>query len=578
MGEKDRAMRPALLALVALAALPALLAATLALPVGAAEPKSLPMPHPELPVGQKLTAYVGPRFVTGERFVPVAKAVLVDETGRVRALLKEAPPVGTYPTVKLPGALAVPGLHDAHLHVQGVGQAKDRVALLGSKSPAEVKAKVAAWAAQHKDAAAVRGRGWDQSLFPGAAWPSWRDLEGATDKPILLSRVDGHAAWANQAMLALAGITAKTPDPKGGKIHKDDKGEPTGILIDNAIDLAEAKLPAPSEADLERWLLGGLHAFAAAGLTAVTDQGTSKAAWRVLARLDDAGKLPIRVFVYLDGAEEGALELLGQRAPTDKLRALGVKLYADGAMGSRGAALLADYSDEKGNQGLLLTEPKVLLERVRAVHGKGFAAAIHAIGDRGNRVVLDAFQASRPPAGVRDRVEHAQLVHPADFARFAKLGAIASMQPTHATSDMRWAEARVGKERVKGAYAWHTMLKDGAALAFGSDAPVEDERPALGIYAALTRQDAAGQPPGGFLPEERLSQAETLAAFAAGAAFAVGLERELGALTPGMFFDVSLFSDDAALATDKGDASAWLRTKPVGVVVGGALRAPGSAK
>lgn len=558
--------------------LPVLFATALAAPAVAAEPSSPPMPHPDVPVGKNLKAFVGPRFLTGERFVPVARAVLVDDTGRVRALLKDLPPAGAYPTVTLPGALAVAGLHDAHLHVQGVGQAKDRVALLGSKTPAEVKARVASWAAQHKDAAAVRGRGWDQSLFPGAAWPSWRDLEGAADKPILLSRVDGHAAWANRAMLTLAGITRDTRDPPGGKIHRDDKGEPTGILIDNAIDLAEGKLPAPTDADLSRWLLGGLNAFADAGLTAVADMGTSKDALRVLARLDDEGKLPVRVFAYLDGAEAGAMDLLGQRPPTARLRVMGVKLYADGAMGSRGAALLADYSDEKGNQGLLLTEPKVLVERVRAVHAKGFAAAIHAIGDRGNRVVLDAFAASPAPAGVRDRVEHAQLVHPKDFARFAKLGAIASMQPTHATSDMRWAEQRVGKDRVKGAYAWRTMLKDGAALAFGSDAPVEDERPQLGIYASLTRQDADGQPPGAFLPGERLGQAETLAAFSAGAAYAVGLERELGALTPGMYFDVSLFSEDAAQATDGGDAKAWLRTQPVGVVIGGALRKTGSAR
>lgn len=555
-----------------------LLASALALPAVAGEPASLPMPHPDIPVGKKLTAYVGPRFLTGERFVPVAGAVLVDETGRVRALLKEAPAPGSYPIVKLPGALAVAGLHDAHLHVQGLGQAKDRVALLGAKSPAEVKARVSAWTAQHKDAAAVRGRGWDQSLFPGASWPSWRDLEGAADKPILLSRVDGHAAWANRAMLALAGITRDTRDPPGGKIHKDDKGEPTGILIDNAIDLAEAKLPAPTDADLARWLLGGLEACADAGLTAVTDQGMSRAALRVLSKLDDEGKLPVRVFVYVDGAEAGALELLGARPPTDKLRVMGIKLYADGAMGSRGAALLADYSDEKGNQGLLLTDPKVLKERVRAVHAKGYAAAIHAIGDRGNRVVLDAFDASRAPPGVRDRVEHAQLVHPKDFARFASRGVIASMQPTHATSDMRWAEQRVGAERVRGAYAWRTMLKDGVALAFGSDAPVEDERPQLGIYAALTRQDADGKPLEGFLPGERLSQAETLAAFAAGSAFAVGMEQHFGALTPGMYFDVSLFSEDAALATDKGDAKAWLKTRPVGVVIGGALRAPRPAR
>ncbi|MCC7070456.1 MAG: amidohydrolase [Deltaproteobacteria bacterium] len=559
--------------------LPALLlAASLAGPAAAAEPMSKPSPHPDIPVGTKLTAYVGPRFVTGESMVPEAAAVLVDETGRVRALLKHAPPAGLYPLVKLPGALAVAGLHDAHLHVQGIGQARAQVQLLGAKSPAELKKRVADWVAQHKDATAVRGRGWDQSLFAGGAWPSARDLEGATDKPALLSRVDGHAALANKQLLALAGITKDTRDPPGGKIHRDDKGEPTGVLIDNAIDLAEQKLPAPSDADIERFLLAGLEACADGGLTSVTDQGMSLAALRALVRLDEAGKLPTRVFVYLDGAEAGSLDQLGVRAPTARVRVLGVKLYADGAMGSRGAALLAPYSDDPGNTGLLLTEPKLLLERVRAVHNKGFAAAIHAIGDRGNRVVLDTFDASPAPAGVRDRVEHAQLVDPGDIKRFARRGAIASMQPTHATSDMRWAEARVGKGRLAGAYAWRSMLQQGVALAFGSDAPVEDERPQLGIYAALTRQDAEGQPPAGFLPEQRVAQREALAAFAAGSAYAVGMEQHLGALTPGMFFDVSLFADDAALAADRGDARAWLRTKPAGVVIGGALRAPKSTR
>ncbi len=560
------------------AIVPTLLVASLAGSVAAAEPMSTPSPHPDIPVGTKLTAYVGPRFLTGEAMVPEARAVLVDETGRVRALLKHAPPAGTYPTVKLPGALAVAGLHDAHLHVQGIGQARAQVNLLGAASPVEVRKRVAAWAAEHKDAAAVRGRGWDQSLFPGGAWPSARDLEGATDKPALLSRVDGHAALANKQLLALAGITKDTRDPPGGKIHKDDQGEPTGVLIDNAIDLADKVLPAPSDADLERFLLAGLEACADGGLTAVTDQGMSLAALRALVRLDDAGKLPTRVFVYLDGAEAGALDQLGARAPTARVRVLGVKLYADGAMGSRGAALLAPYSDDPKNSGLLLTEPKVLRERVRAVHMKGFAAAIHAIGDRGNRVVLDAFDASPAPAGVRDRVEHAQLVDLGDIKRFARRGAIASMQPTHATSDMRWAEQRVGAARLAGAYAWRSMLAGGVALAFGSDAPVEDERPQLGIYAALARQDADGKPPAGFTPKERLTQTEALAAFAAGSAYAVGMEQHLGALTPGMFFDVSLFSDDAALAADQGDARAWLRTKPVGVVVGGALRTPKSAR
>jgi hypothetical protein len=543
------------------------------------DPSTRPQPHPDIPIGTTLTAYTGPRFLTGETFVPEARTVIADETGRVRALLKGPPPESRYPVVTLPGALAVAGLHDAHIHIQGVGQGRDQVKLLGSKSAAEAKKRVAEWAQKHPDAAAVLGRGWDQSLFPGAAWPTWKDLEGADAKgrPILLERVDGHAAWANKKMLDVAGITKDTRDPPGGKILRDDHGEPTGVLVDNAIDLASKKLPAPSSADLERWLKAGLDACAEAGLVAVHDMGMGVQQAQILMKLDDAGALPVRVFVYLDGTDPASYELLSTRKPSPHLKLMGVKLYADGAMGSRGAALLDDYSDDKGNKGLLLTEPAVLAERIALVHQKGFAAAVHAIGDRGNRVVLDAMKASPAPDGVRDRIEHAQLVSTAasgadDFQRFAEQHVVASMQPTHATSDMRWAEQRVGSVRVKGAYAWRTMLEHGVRLAFGSDAPVEDERPQLGIYAAITRQDADGKPPEGFLPEEKLTQTEALKAFAAGAAYAVGMEQHLGALTPGMFFDVTLFVDDAAAQADAGDTKAWLKTRPAGIVVGGVLR------
>jgi predicted amidohydrolase YtcJ len=547
--------------------------------------RARPEPHADIAVGARLTAYVGPRFLTGEAFVPEARTVIADETGRVRALLKGEPPADSYPIVTLPGALAVPGLHDAHIHVQGLGESRDQVQLLGSSSAADARRRVTAWADAHPDAAAVRGRGWDQSLFQGGTWPTARDLEGADarGRPILLARVDGHAAWADRKMLALAGISSQTPDPPGGRILRDAAGEPTGILIDHAIDLATAKLPSPSQVDIERWLVAGMTACADAGLVAAHDMGMSVEAAKILMRLDSRARerggsgLPIRVFVYLDGTDPDALALLGTHAPTDTLRLMGIKLYADGAMGSRGAALLDDYADDPGNRGLLLTEPAVLQARIAGVRQKGYAAAVHAIGDRANRIVLDAMSAA-PPArsAARDRVEHAQLVAPQDFARFRTQGLVASMQPTHATSDMRWAEARVGAERVKGAYAWRTMLASGAPLAFGSDAPVEDERPQLGIYAAITRQDADGAPPGGFLPDERLTQDEALAAFAAGAAYAVGLEQHLGALTPGMFFDVSLFADDAAAAAAAGDPKAWLKTRPAGIVVGGVLRPVGA--
>lgn len=520
-------------------------------------------------VGSRLVLYVGPTFLTQEPFLPEAKAVVADETGRVRALLSEVPddPSSYAEVRKLPGAFAVPGLHDAHLHVVGVGQRAETVQLHDAKTPADAKKRVAAWAKERKDASYVRGRGWDQSRFPGQQWPTWRDLEGATDKPVVLSRVDGHAIWVNRAALVLAGITKETKDPPGGRILRDAKGQPTGVLVDNAIDLVEQKLPAPTAADLERRLFAGFAACADAGLVAVHDMGMSVAAARIVERLDREGRLPIRAYVYLDGAEPGAIDALGTFATTDRFAVRGVKLFADGAMGSRGAALLDDYADEPGNKGLLLLQPDALKAAVAKVHAKGFQAAVHAIGDRGNRVVLDAFHAAQgADRSRRHRVEHAQLVHDEDFARFAALGVVASMQPTHATSDMRWAEARVG-ERVKGAYAWRTMLSKGVPLAFGSDAPVESERPILGLYAAITRADEQGRPPGGWTPAQKVSFDEALHAFTRGAAYAVGQDADLGALTPGMRMDVSVFDVDP-----RGDPKLWLRAKPTAVVVSGAVR------
>jgi predicted amidohydrolase YtcJ len=537
------------------------------------EPRTAALPS--IAAGAVLTAYIGPRFLTGDPSIPEARTVIADETGRVRQLLATPPPGGAYRVVELPGALAVPGLHDAHIHLQALGRTREQVNLLGARSPAEAKERIRAWAERHQDARAIAGRGWDQSLFPRGDWPTWRDLEGATgpvDRPILVERVDGHAAWANKRMLEIAGIGRETADPPGGKVLRDEKGDPSGVLIDGAVELAAAKLPPPAPIDVERWLLAGMNACAAAGLVAAHDMGMSVAEAEVLLRLDAGKKLPLRVYVYLDGADPAAYDALRTRRPGDRLRLVGVKLFADGAMGSRGAALLEDYADDPGNRGLLLTQPETLAERIARVHQRGFAAAVHAIGDRANRLVLEALKSSPPPPGVRDRIEHAQLVHGEDFGRFAVQGVVASMQPTHATSDMHWVEARVGPRRVLGAYAWRTVLRAGAHLAFGSDAPVEDERPQLGIHAAITRQDAGGDPPGGFHPEQRLTQSEALAAFAAGAAWAVGLEREQGALTPGMSFDVSLFSEDAAAKTDQGDARAWLETTPVGTVIGGALR------
>jgi predicted amidohydrolase YtcJ len=536
-------------------------------PADVVDARTRPEPHPIIPIGTRLTAYIGPRFLTGEDFIPEARVVVADDSGRVRALLRNLPDPNPYTTVTLPGALAVAGLHDAHVHVEGLGMARENLDASPPRSPIELKATVAAFASQHPDLALIRGRGWDQSRYPHQDFPGWQDLEGATTRPVLLTRVDGHAALVNKVLLDAANITRATPDPAGGRILRDDHGEPTGVLIDNAIDLLTPHLPVATAADHERWLRVGLNACADAGLVAVHDMGMAVDTFRILQAMAKSAPLPVRTFVYLDGNDDDAYDVLGTVTATDTLALMGVKLYADGALGSRGAALLHDYSDEPGHAGLLLMDPATLERRIVQAHAKGFQVAVHAIGDRANRLVIDLLERHQRP-DIRDRLEHAQVLDVADIPRLYGPRITASMQPTHATSDMRWAEARLGHDRLLGAYAWKSLWDSGVAVAFGSDAPVEDIRPALGIYAAITRQDHDGKPQGGFTPDQRLSQDQALRAFARNAAWAVNLERHAGALTPGMLFDVSLFDIDAAA----GGPDAWLKAKPMGTVVGAILR------
>ena len=546
-------------------------AALAARPEAVIDARTRPEPHPVIPIGTQLTAYIGPRFLTGEDFIAEARVVVADESGRVRALLRDVPSPNPYKTVILPGALAVAGLHDAHLHLEGLGMAGENVDLTGARAPAELAGAVADFVSANPGVVVVRGRGWDQSRFAGQRLPTRKDIDGASDKPVLLTRVDGHAVLVNGVLLTQAGITKETVEPAGGQIVRDADGTPTGVLIDNAIDLVTRQLPKPTAADHRRWLLAGMNACADAGLVAVHDMGMDKDAVRELKRLDDEHALPVRVFVYLDGSDDDAWPLLGAFAATDTLQVMGVKLYADGALGSRGAALLADYSDDAGNRGLLVTEPAVLEARIKRAHDLRFQVAVHAIGDRANRLVIDLLTRDHR-IDIRDRLEHAQVLAVADIPRLYAPRITSSMQPSHATSDMRWAQDRLGVERLAGAYAWRSFVDAGVALAFGSDAPVEDVHPNLGIHAAITRQDARGQPTDGWLPAQRLDQAQTLRAFARNAAWAVNLERHAGALTPGMYFDVSLFDVDAAAAADAGDPTAWLRARAVGTVVSARLR------
>lgn len=416
----------------------------------------------------------------------------------------------------------------------------------------------------------VTGRGWDQNLFTPAVFPTHAPLDAvAPDRPVVLTRIDGHALWANQAAMRASGIDRGQVDPPGGRIVRDEKGEPTGVFVDNAMDLLRSKMPIESADARERRILRAANTALSLGLAGVHEMGIDDATVAAYRKLAAEGRLPIRVFGYLAG--DAQLGLLAGRKPDHDASGSamfvlrGVKLFADGALGSRGAWLLHPYADEPGSSGLSIMDGNALGRAASVAAGAGFQLAVHAIGDRANREVLNAFSSigeGRAKA-LRFRVEHAQIVSPDDMARFAHMGVIASMQPTHATSDMAWAPARLGPDRLAGAYAWQSLKNAGALLVFGSDFPVEEPSPLLGLWAAVSRQDPTGNPPQGFLPEQRVTLDEAIAGFTTGPAYAAFAENSRGKIAPGFVADLTIFDKDLATGRE------LLDTKVVAVVVGG---------
>jgi predicted amidohydrolase YtcJ len=454
----------------------------------------------------------------------------------------------------LDGKTVTPGLIDAHAHLMGLGTSLMAANLMGARSIEEIVDRLQAFEADLPDGAWLTGRGWDQNHWPVAEFPTRADLDAAfPDRPVWLRRVDGHAAWANTAALEAAGIDQirAASDPEGGVILRDDEGEPTGVFIDTAMRFVERSVPSPSAEEREEALRRALSETARHGITGVHDAGISLADVELYQQAIDEGWFDLRLYGMIGGrgetfdhfCENGHISQYGN----DRLTVRSVKFYMDGALGSRGAALLDDYSDDPGNRGLLMQEPSGLVEDVRRAHECGFQINTHAIGDRGNRVVLDAYAEVIPHEALRDgrhRVEHAQVVALSDLKRFAELGVIASMQPTHATSDMYWAEDRVGGSRILGAYAWQTLLRNGARLAFGSDFPVEYVNPMYGLSAAVTRQDGDSWPEGGWYPEERVTREEALRGFTLDAAYAGFAEDQLGSITPGKWADFIVLDRD----------------------------------
>lgn len=508
-----------------------------------------------MPLAAEVTVLSAAKIHTMDHAHPRAQALAFDDAGAILALGDTAALLKQFPkAVRLDvgNATVIPGLIDAHGHVSNLGWALMRADLIGAHSKAEVLRRLQQFARDLPAGAWLEGRGWDQNQWPEKQFPTAADLDAAfPDRPVWLRRVDGHAAWGNSAaMRALKRDLSGDWQPEGGKILRDGKGHPTGVFIDNAMQLIDAIVPAMDDAMSERSLELGMKAAVEHGLTGVHDAGVSLAELKRYQRLADRGAIPLRVSAMADG-NGAALEWLctaGLYAhPSGRLEMRMVKIFTDGALGSRGAAMLADYSDDHGNRGLMRISPKELQTTVDKARRCNVQAASHAIGDRGNRDVLDAYAKALGDNSSKDhrwRIEHAQVLASADLPRLASMGVIASMQPTHATSDMPWAEDRVGPERIVGAYAWRQLRDSGARLALGSDFPVESVDPRLGLYAAVTRADGEGLPVGGWRPEEKLTAFEALRGFTLDAAYAGFAEARVGSLAPGKRADFVVLAED----------------------------------
>jgi predicted amidohydrolase YtcJ len=475
--------------------------------------------------------------------------------GRIVALL---PPENAGPwrkaareVVDVAGAHIYPGFTESHGHMVGYGASLEQVDLRDAASFAEVVARVKKAAATVPPGTWVIGRGWDQNLWAEKVFPDNAALSAAVpDHPVLLRRVDGHAVITNARGLAAAGITSATADPPGGRILRDASGAPTGVLVDTAVDVLDRVVPEASAADIERRILLACRHLTAFGFTEFHDAGITAPELAVYRRLEAAGRLPLRVYLMLLGTDDSLLDAelpAGPHVDADGMITIrAVKLFADGALGSRGALLSQPYSDEPGTRGLEVTSAARLAEVIHRAAAAGFQPCVHAIGDAAVTRVLDIYERELGPggSGLRPRIEHAQIVKPTDVPRFAALGVIASVQTTHCTADMPWAPARLGPERIVWAYRWRSLLAAGAHLCLGSDVPVESPDPRLGVWAAVTRRTPEGTPPGGWNPREALTPDEAVAGYTSWAAYAGFEENRRGAIAVGYAADLTIFDRD----------------------------------
>jgi predicted amidohydrolase YtcJ len=498
--------------------------------------------------------------------------LVFDEDGKVTAVLERGdkrPPVDY--RLDGEGRVMIPGLIDAHVHVMDIGFAALTLDLSDTTSLEDALGKIKTFAEANPGRPWILGRGWNQEKWGLGRFPTAAELDAVVaDRPVWLERADNHANWGNTLAIRTAGVTAKTPDPAGGKIIRDAKGAPAGVFVDNAVGLVGAVVPPPRPEDRDLAFAKAQEVLIGYGVTAVADMGTEMADWTTFRRAGDAGRLQVRIMAYADSFE--TLETVAGPEPTvwlygDKLRMGGIKLYLDGALGSRGASLKEPYHDDPGAKGLPLLTPAQLRNLMSRAAMDNFQTAVHAIGDAANAEVLNAIEElSESYTGDRRwRIEHAQIVDPVDIARLGQHGVIASMQPLHQTSDRLMAEARLGPDRLDGAYPWRSVIKVGGRLAFGSDAPVEPADVLAGMAAAISRTDAQGQPFGGWFPEEAVSRETALAGYTADAAFAGFAEGRFGRLIPGERADFLLIDRDPLFASPE----ALRETKVLQVWIGG---------
>lgn len=549
--------------------------------------------------------YVNGRIYTMDANRNVAEALAV-RSGRILAVGSQHDlmrVVRAKEIVDLEGKAVLPGFIDAHAHLMSLGVSKLTLDLVGMTSEKSIAAFVEQKVQKSEPGGWIRGRGWDQNLWPTKRFPTHEILDRVSpNNPVFLVRIDGHAVWVNKKALEAAGITKQTPEAVGGKIERDGSGNPTGVFVDNAIDLVSKFLPPPTPKESEEAIDLAVKECLKYGIVCMHDMGVDNQEIELYENLIDRKEFPFRVYAAIGGPGETWENYIGQSSKRpakgpligygdNRLWVRALKLYVDGALGSRGAALLEPYSDDPGNRGLTVTDEKTLRQSVDDALSHGFQVCVHAIGDRANKIILDVYEAAlkaHPTTDARLRVEHAQVLALDDIPRFKQLGIIPSMQPTHCTSDMYWAEARLGPARILGAYAWRSLMNTGVIIAGGSDFPVESPNPLLGVYAAVTRQDREGRPrnsedvrayfqlstagirdtaafENGWYASQKMTREEAVSAYTNWAAFAGFQEKLLGSLERGKLADFVILSKDIM----RIDPQEILKTHVVKTIVAG---------